>query len=78
MLSSAAPYFKPGDGGVTTATDPDNSSPYDVTGVVGAPAGAQFYLVQGQVTSSASPTPLVSAPSNCVGLWEYDLVPGQQ
>jgi hypothetical protein len=74
ILSSAQPYFKPGDAGVTVTTDPDGT-PYDVPGVIGAPANATFYAAQGQVTTS---TPdLTSAPSNRVGLFEYALVKGE-
>lgn len=75
VSSSTAPYFNPGDTGVTTVTD--SSSPYDVTGVVGGTADTLFYLVQGRVTSSASPTELVSTVSNRAGLWEFALLPGQ-
>jgi hypothetical protein len=74
ILSSAAPYFKPGDAGVTTVADPDNSSPYDVAGVAGAPADARFYAAQGQVTSSDPD--LTSGLSNRVGLFEFALVKG--
>ncbi len=73
VLSSALPYFLPGDPGVSTTPDPDNSSPFDATGTVGGPIDAIYYVVQGQVTSS---TPdLTSAPSNRVGLYEFTLVP---
>jgi hypothetical protein len=72
VLSSAAPYFKPGDAGVTVT--PDTGSPYDATGVLGAPANAQFYAVQGQVTSSDPD--LTSGLSNRVGVFEFALTPG--
>lgn len=74
VLSSAAPYFLPTDAGVTTAADPDNVSPFDVAGLIGGPPDMQFYMIQGQVTTS---TPdLTSAPSNRVGLFEYTLIAG--
>ncbi len=72
VLSSAAPYFQPGDAGVTVT--PASGSPYDVTGVLGPPADARFYAVQGQVTSSDPD--LTSALSNRVGIFEFALVAG--
>jgi hypothetical protein len=74
VLGSDRPYFLPGETGVSLAADPDNSSPYDVTGVVGAPVGAVYYAVQGRVTTSDPD--LTSVPSNHVGLFEFELVAG--
>jgi hypothetical protein len=72
VLSSADPYFLPGDAGVTSTLD--SGSPFDQPGVVGGIAANAFYAVRGQVTSS---TPdLTSAPSNRVGLFEYELTRG--
>lgn len=74
VLSGGQPYFNPGDPGVTTTPDPNNSSPFDTGAIVGAPAESAFYAVQGQVTTS---TPdLVSGLSNRVGLFEVSLVAG--
>lgn len=74
ILSSAAPYFQPADASVTATADPDNTTPFDVTNVVGAPADALYYAVQGKVTTSDPD--LTSAASNRVGLFEFALVKG--
>jgi hypothetical protein len=72
VLSSANPYFLPGDAGVTTT--PDGGSPFDVPGVVGGDVANVFYAAQGQVTSSDPD--LVSGLSNRVGLFEFALEKG--
>ncbi len=72
VLSSANPYFLPGDAGVTAT--PDSGPPFDAPGVVGGTAASVFYAAQGQVTSSDPD--LTSGLSNRVGLFEYDLTRG--
>lgn len=75
VLSSPRPHFLPGEGDVTTRTDPNNASPFTDAGVAGSAADANvYYAIQGQVTTS---TPdLLSVPSNRVGLFEFGLVKG--
>lgn len=72
VLSSANPYFNPGDAGVTATAD--NAPPFDVANVVGGTPDTLFYALQGQVTTSDPD--LTSALSNRVGLFEFGLVKG--
>jgi len=70
-----APYFDPDQGeGSKISTEPATTGEmtYPDAGVVGDPAQNHFYVVRGYVNSGAS------GPSNQVGEFDFELVPGNE